>query len=72
LKLRCAACDARLTAREATRKGEHSGEYLDLCDVCVATIADQIGIVDSPINAERTEDEEQQLPGVIDDFRFDL
>ena len=61
--MRCAACDARLTAREATRKGEATGEYLDLCDVCFATIAGFIGVDDSAFNAgqEETDEEHQYI-----------
>lgn len=55
--MRCLACDCGLSDREATRKGETTGEFLDLCDHCFATIADQITAVDSPFNAGQEETE---------------
>jgi hypothetical protein len=38
---RCAACDANLTNLESSRK-TISGGYLDLCDKCYNTIADDL------------------------------
>lgn len=61
--MRCKACDDRLTAREATTKGEATGEYMDLCSKCLSTIADQIGLVESPINAgEEERDSDEEVP----------
>lgn len=37
---RCLACDKNLSDRESTRKGVNTGEYLDLCDNCFSTVAD--------------------------------
>jgi hypothetical protein len=38
--MRCLSCNVILSDRESTRKGVHTGEYLDLCDDCIATIPD--------------------------------
>lgn len=35
--MRCLSCDCLLSDKEATRKGTHTGEYLDLCDDCLST-----------------------------------
>ncbi len=59
--MRCKACDVRLTARESTRKGEATGEYLDLCDLCFSTIADMIGMEDSPYNVNQPEEEDEDF-----------
>ena len=57
--MRCKACDVRLTAREATRKGENTREYMDLCDVCFSTIADLVGAEESPFNAGQEEHDQE-------------
>lgn len=56
--MRCKACDERLTARESTRKGLFTGEYIDLCDKCVETIKEDIGMVDNPLNATHQQEDE--------------
>lgn len=56
--MRCKACDARLTAREATRKCEGTGEYPDLCDNCMSTIMDDVQLIDNPFFAREEEDDE--------------
>lgn len=61
--MRCKACDARLTAREATLKGENTGEYMDLCSLCLSTIADWIGMTASPLNADESEISEENDGG---------
>jgi hypothetical protein len=40
--MRCKSCDVNLTDAEAIRKSSVTSEYLDLCDRCLGTIADQI------------------------------
>lgn len=45
--MRCLACDNPLTDRDSSRKGVHSGEYLDLCRKCYDTIKDQIDVVEN-------------------------
>ena len=38
--MRCVACDCELKEHESKRKGLFSREYIDLCDACFLTIAD--------------------------------
>lgn len=40
--MRCLSCDQRLNDREATRKYSSSGTFVDLCDRCFATVAEDI------------------------------
>ena len=42
--MRCKACDKRLNSFESTRKSLVHGDYLDLCNRCFATIADEIPV----------------------------
>jgi hypothetical protein len=42
IKVRCKACDKILSDYEATRKGEHSKQYIDLCNYCYSTISKEI------------------------------
>lgn len=68
--MRCKACDARLGSRESTRKAQGTGEYIDLCDPCYKSIADQCPTVDNPFHSgqiDRTEVEEEQPKGEEDE-----
>lgn len=40
--MRCQACDAELTEFETTIKSINTGEFLDLCSVCRATIIEDL------------------------------
>jgi hypothetical protein len=62
--MRCKACDARLTPREATRKCAGTGEYPDLCDGCMSTIMDDVQLEDSPIFSNREEDDNELSPDI--------
>ena len=44
--MRCKACDEVLKAHELKRIGVYSGEYIDLCDACLETIAEDVITVD--------------------------
>lgn len=50
-------------------KGEATGEYMDLCSKCLGTISDQIGLVESPINAN---DEESDCENDLQTPNLDL
>ena len=41
-KVRCKACDKVLSDYEATRKGNNSREFIDLCNYCYSTISKEI------------------------------
>lgn len=40
--MKCRACDVILTPRESVRRVKSSNEYLDLCDHCYNTIAEDV------------------------------
>lgn len=40
--MKCLACDNPLSDREASRKSLNTGEYLDLCDTCLESIAEYV------------------------------
>jgi hypothetical protein len=44
--MRCLSCDAALTDFEATRKSAFSGDYIDLCNHCFATISEDLHTID--------------------------
>jgi hypothetical protein len=50
-----------LNDREATRKYKKSKQFLDLCDVCFADVADQIETLENPLvsNSLDTHDYEE-------------
>ena len=54
--MRCRACDAALTNKEATRKYASTGEFLDLCDDCFETISEDIEVVDGHDVPEEDDD----------------
>lgn len=59
--MRCVACNCVLTDREASRKGIHSNQYLDLCNSCIQ---------DTDIDYVENVDLDDQLyeEGMIEDF----
>ena len=48
--MRCVACNCVLTDFEATRKGVNTGEYIDLCNKCFLTIAEDIEYTNMILN----------------------
>lgn len=42
--MRCKACDVELKDHETRRKGLWTGDYIDLCDPCFETIADDVSL----------------------------
>lgn len=40
--MRCVACNAQLTDFEATRKSSETEEFLDLCNHCYSSVANEI------------------------------
>ena len=60
--MRCAACNANLTDFESTRKYPESGKYVDLCNHCYKTVAQDINAIERPdllTNEEAYEDDYQ-------------
>jgi hypothetical protein len=61
--MRCKACDKALSDFESTRKYPESNEYVDLCNVCYATIQEDI-------ETEEREDLRDETDNDIE-FNFD-
>lgn len=40
--MRCLACNVNLSDAESTRKSATTGEYIDLCNRCYGSIADDV------------------------------
>ncbi len=40
--MRCRACNVNLNDKESTRKYLHIDDYIELCDHCYSTIADDV------------------------------
>jgi len=58
--MHCIACDKNLNDLESTRKSEITGEYLDLCNHCYATISDTF--IEDP-EENQDENSEEYLEG---------
>ena len=55
--MRCLACDCSLNDKETSRRGLFTGDYLDLCDRCFATIKDDVAATTNPAFDEPVEDD---------------
>ena len=44
--MRCVCCNKNLSDKESTRKGVNSGDYLDMCDGCFGTVADEFPYIE--------------------------
>ena len=44
--MRCKACNTELNAFESTRRGFESGEYIDLCNSCFSTVAEDFNVTE--------------------------
>jgi hypothetical protein len=53
--MRCYCCNVILTPVEATRKFEESGAFVDMCNKCFSTIAEDV-----LLDEENVFDEEEQ------------
>lgn len=60
--MRCICCDKNLSDRESTRKGVNTGEYLDMCDSCFSTVAEEFPYIEGhgkgPSGLEEMDDED--------------
>lgn len=50
--MRCLACNKRLNDKERTRKYASSGTFVDLCDRCFSTVADEIPDVEGDVPSD--------------------
>lgn len=55
--MRCLACNKNLNDLESTRKYATSNEYVDLCNDCFSTIAEDILVIENQSLKETSEDE---------------
>jgi hypothetical protein len=64
--MRCASCDSILSDFEATRKGAFSGQYLDMCNSCFATINDQVYAIERTDLEHDSDSFDQELDDSLD------
>ncbi len=70
--MRCICCDKRLSDFESTRKNINTGEYLDMCNKCYATIDKQV-LAYERYDLQDDDEAEQPLLGFDDsDLDFGL
>lgn len=55
--MRCYCCNVILTPQQATRKFKESETFVDMCDKCLGTIADDVDTLDSDTLPEIEDDE---------------
>lgn len=62
--MHCLACDKLLNDYESTRKYSSSGDFVDLCNRCFSTVAEDIpDIDDGPVGEEIDEIDEGEIIG---------
>lgn len=44
--MRCVSCNCVLTDFEATRKSTITGDYIDMCNRCFSTIAEDVNVIE--------------------------
>ena len=44
--MRCLSCNAPLTDYEATRRGANTNQFIDLCNRCFSTVAEDIDTIE--------------------------
>lgn len=44
--MRCLSCNEVMTDFEATRKSVYSGQFIDLCNHCFASVSDDLQTID--------------------------
>ena len=54
--MRCAACNVPLSTSESVRRFKESGDFVDLCNKCLATISDDVQVVDGQASDEDDDD----------------
>lgn len=62
--MRCVCCNKNLSDKESTRKAVNTGEYLDMCDGCFSTVADEFPYIEGHGHTSHQED--------LDDFEDDV
>ena len=61
--MRCCACNKNLSDKESTRKGVNTGEYLDMCDSCFGTVAEEFPYIEGHGKGPSGHEEEEDVDG---------
>lgn len=56
--MKCSCCDVILTTAESVRKFKGSGNYVDMCNKCLATISDDVATVEGAASDEEDDDDD--------------
>lgn len=59
--MKCSCCDVILTTQEATRRFKGSGEFVDMCGKCLATIDGEVSYTKG--NTEEDDEYEDEWEG---------
>ena len=70
--MRCYCCNKILSDFEATRKSVSTGEYLDMCNKCYATIKDELHAEERYDLFDGDEDELEDQSILSDDLDFGI
>ena len=70
--MRCTCCDRLLNDFESTRKSKTTGDYLDMCNGCISSVADQLETIDrTDFNEGEVPDEEIEFENFDDFYNHD-
>ena len=64
--MRCVCCNKNLSDKESTRKGVTTGDYLDMCDGCFVTVADEFPYIEGHGKGPSGHEEEEDVDGFDD------
>ena len=68
--MRCYCCDKILSDFESTRKSVNTGDYLDMCNKCYATIKDELHAEERYDLFDGDEEELEDKSFLSDDLDF--
>lgn len=55
--MRCTACNVALSTSESVRRFKESNEFVDLCNKCLATISDDVEVVEGVASQEEEDND---------------
>lgn len=58
--MRCVACNVALSTSESVRRFKDSGSFVDLCNKCLATISEDVEVVEGVAAQDEDETDEWQ------------
>lgn len=67
--MRCVCCNKNLSDKESTRKGVNTGDYLDMCDNCFGTVAEEFPYIEGHGKGPSGLEEFDNLEGYDDDWQ---